>query len=360
MKYFDTTLKGKAILTAVMTATILIGCRTEKINRISADDPEINYMGRIYWNEDGEGEFTYPGTTAMLRFKGTGIGMEASPGSGKFMVEIDGKDPVAVNFTTADSLMTLAENLKDTVHDVRVTYAIEGYEIKPRFRGFLINGELLPAGPRPELKIEFIGNSITCGYGIEDDNPDHDFSYDTENHTMTYAYKAARALDADFNVVARSGIGIYRNYGGPREGEAQTMPLEYDYTMLYNHDHKWDHSKFDPDIICINLGTNDTSENNYDITLYEKHYRDFIAHLRELHPNAKIVLLTGAMLQEQALTDVKTVLDRLASEDSQVYRFDMSPQTGELGYGASWHPSARQAERMAEELIPFLKEMAGK
>ena len=360
MKYSEFSLKGKAMLAAIMTATVVIGCQEAKDNKIKADNPEINYMGRIYWNEDGEGEFTYPGTTAMLRFKGTGIGMEASPGSGKFMVEIDGTDPVAVNFTPTDSLLILAENLKDTIHDVRITYALEGYELKPRFRGFVIEGKLLPAEPRPELKMEFIGNSITCGYGIEDDNPDHDFSYDTENHTMTYAYKTARALEADFNVVARSGIGIYRNYGGSKEGDLQTMPLEYDYTMLYNHDHEWDHSKFHPDIICINLGTNDTSLDNYDIALYEQRYRDFLVHLRELHPQAKIVLLTGAMLQDQALTDVKAVLDRLASEDSQTYRFDMSPQTGELGYGASWHPSARQAERMAEELIPFLQGLAGK
>ena len=355
MKHSACSLKGNAILTILMATSMLIGCQTAKENRIKADNPDINYMGRIHWNEDGEGEFTYPGTTAILRFEGTGIGMEASPGSGKFIVEIDGEPSFPVNFTPSDSLITLAKNLSDTIHDVRITYALEGYELKPRFRGFIIDGKLLPAAPKPELKIEFIGNSITCGYGIEDDNPDHDFSYDTENHTMTYAYKAARALDADFNVVARSGIGIYRNYGGPKEGESKTMPLEYDYTMLYDHEHEWDHSKFDPNIICINLGTNDTSEDNYDIALYEEHYRDFLTHLRGLHPDAKIVLLTGAMLQGQALVDVKMVLDKLAGENTQVYRFDMSPQTGELGYGASWHPSSRQAEKMADELIPFLR-----
>ena len=347
-------------MTVVMASAILFGCQSAKENRISADNADINYMGRIHWNEDGEGEFTYPGTTAILRFKGTSVGMETSPGSGKFMVEIDGKEPFAVNYTPTDSLLTLAENLTDTIHDVRITYALEGYELKPRFRGFVIDGKLLPAEAKPELKMEFIGNSITCGYGIEDDVPEHDFSYETENHTMTYAYKAARALDADFNVVARSGIGIYRNYGGPKEGDRQTMPMEYDYTMLYDHDHEWNHSQFHPDIICINLGTNDTSVDNYDITIYEDRYRDFLRHLRDLHPQAKIVLLTGCMLQGQALTDVKTVLDRLASEDDDAYRFDMSPQTGELGYGASWHPSARQAERMAEELIPFLREVAKK
>ena len=325
--------------------------------RVAAHNPDIAYMGRIHWNENGEGAFNYPGTTAILRFKGTGIGMETTPGSGKFVVEMDDSAPKTVVFSPTDSLLVLADNLNDTVHNVRVTYAIEGFEFHPRFRAFHINGDLLPSAPKPELKIEFIGNSITCGYGIEDDNPNNGFSYDTENHTMTYAHKAARALNADVNIVARSGIGIYRNYGGPKEGDAKTMPLEYDYTQLYDYDNKWDHSQFHPDIICINLGTNDTSEDNYDISLYEKHYRDFLAHLRTLHHDAKIVLLTGAMLQGQALADVKTVLDRLASEDDMIYRFDMSPQTGELGYGADWHPSARQAEKMADELIPYLRNM---
>ncbi len=356
-----TTLKSKATLVITLAFTLsaaLFSCSSKPSRTIvQANDPEINYMGRIYWDEDGSGNFSYPGTSAILRFKGTGIGMETSPGSGKFVVEIDNEKPATVTFTPTDTIQMLAENLKDTIHNVKITYAIEGFEFNPSFRSFIIDGKLLTPAPKPELKIEFIGNSITCGYGIEDDDPTKDFSYDTENHTMTYAYKTAQALNADFNVVARSGIGIYRNYGGPKEGDTKTMPLEYDYTMLYNYDHKWDHSQFEPNIICINLGTNDTSENNYDISLYEQHYRDFLSHLRQLHPKAKIVLLTGAMLQDQALTDVKEVLDKLAAEDAQTYRFDMSPQTGELGYGASYHPSAAQAEKMTEELVPFLRSL---
>lgn len=96
-------------------------------------------------------------------------------------------------------------------------------------------------------------------------------------------------------------------------------------------------------------------KNNYDIYLYERHYRNFLNHLRQLHPNAKIVLLTGPMLNGNALTDVVQVLDKLAAEDDNTYRFDMSPQTGELGYGADYHPSAAQAERMVRELTPFLR-----
>ena len=41
--------------------------------------------------------------------------------------------------------------------------------------------------------------------------------------------------------------------------------------------------------------------------------------------------------------------------DTLAYRFDFSPQTGDLGYGAGWHPSKKQHQRMAEELITFLQ-----
>ena len=63
-------------------------------------------------------------------------------------------------------------------------------------------------------------------------------------------------------------------------------------------------------------------------------------------PQAKIVLLTGPMLHGTALEDVKASLDKLAANADNIYRFDMSEQTGELGYGADYHPSAAQAAKM--------------
>lgn len=339
--------------------TIITACSGSKPLKVNPDDPGIMYMGRILTTDSTAPTFTYPGTTAMLNFEGSGIAMAASPGSGQFMVEIDDYEPFKINFTDRDSIITLVDTLSAGPHSLRVAYAIEGYEKHPEFRGFEISGpgaKMLPAPERPKLRIEFIGNSITCGYGTEADSAQVHFSYDTENHTLGYAYLTARALDADFNIVARSGIGMYRSYGGPREGTPdERMPGEYDYTLLYNHKHFWDHRSFRPDIICINLGTNDMSLDNYDINLYEEAYKKFLAHLRMLQPQAKIVLLTGPMLHGQQLEDVKGVLDRLADKDERIYRFDMSEQTGELGYGADYHPSKAQAAKNAAELTGFLR-----
>ena len=43
--------------------------------------------------------------------------------------------------------------------------------------------------------------------------------------------------------------------------------------------------------------------------------------------------------------------------DRQVYRFDFTPHDGSLGYGADWHPSMRQHEKMANELTPYLRKL---
>ena len=81
-------------------------------------------------------------------------------------------------------------------------------------------------------------------------------------------------------------------------------------------------------------------------------------------PKPKIVLLTGPMMTGRALKDVKRALDTITAErrqagDAEVYRFDLSPQTGALGYGAGWHPSMRQQQKTANELTAYLKVLMG-
>ena len=124
----------------------------------------------------------------------------------------------------------------------------------------------------------------------------------------------------------------------------------------------WDHSLYTPDVVCVNLGTNDTGGGQYDFGLLTDGYRKFVSHLRDIYPKAKIVLLSGSMLSGKPLDDVKRAMDAVVSErkqagDSEVYRFDMSPQTGSLGYGANWHPSMRQQQKMANELTAYLKDL---
>ncbi len=354
----ETRMKTRLLQTILLAGALFASCAGDREITLSASDPHITYMGRTAVTPDGNVAFNYPGVTALLDFEGDSVAMLTSPGSGSWMVEIDSMAPVRINVGATDSVITLGRDLGPGVHRARVAYCIEGYEHHPEIRGFRLpsGATVHPAPVKGGLKMEFIGNSITCGYGTEADSAQVHFSYDTENHCLGYAYLTARALDADFNMVCRSGIGMYRNYNGPREGnDKETMPLEYDYTMLYDHSQPWDFGRFTPDVVCINLGTNDTSTSNYDIDLYEQAYGRFLDRVRANYPEAKIVLLTGSMLSGRELADVTGALDRLASSRQGVYRFDMTPEDGSMGYGADYHPSRARAARMAEELTAYLR-----
>ena len=331
---------------------------------IPADNPNIQYVGRICFDNPKQPRFTFPGVQINARFTGTSLKMLCKPQSGYFMVRIDGAEPFKVAFRgERDSVATLATALPKGEHLVRVMYIIEGYELKPDFRGFVLDkdGELLDAPALPERRIEFIGNSITCGYGNESIEMTDPFEYETENHYYTYAQLTTRNLEAMAHVVARSGIGVYRSYDGPKKGTPENvMTTEYEYTNLYDRSERWDFSRYQPQVVCINLGTNDLSTNNYDVKLLKQAYKQFLKQVRSHNPQAKIVYLCGSMLNGKELDIAKKTLNEVVEEahkdgDNEVYRFDFTPQNGDLYYGASWHPSLWQHQKMAGELTAYLR-----
>ena len=78
--------------------------------------------------------------------------------------------------------------------------------------------------------VEFIGDSITCGYGMDDEVAEHHFVTGTEDATRAYAYCTAQALDADYSLVSISGYGIISGYTATAEEPitAQLIPTYYE------------------------------------------------------------------------------------------------------------------------------------
>ena len=333
---------------------------------ICPTDQHIQYVGRICFDNPQRPRFTFPGVQINAGFTGTSLKMMAKPKSGYFMAQIDEAEPFKVSFMgERDSVVTLATALPKGEHTVRLMYVIEGYELKPEFRGFVLDsdGKMLDAPALSERTIEFVGNSITCGYGDESISCNDPFTYETENHYIGYAQQTCRNLNAVAYVVARSGIGVYRSYGGPKTGTPENvMTTEYEYTNLYDRSERWDFSRYQPKVVCINLGTNDLSTNNYDVKLLKQAYKNFLKQVRQHNPKAKIVYLCGSMLNGKELEIAKQTLNEVVQEanregDKEVYRFDFTPQNGDIGYGADWHPSIWQHQKMAGELTAFLRSL---
>lgn len=357
-------------LTLLAAALISLGAAAQTLQPkgtvVKASDSNIQYVGRIVFNNPDSPMFGYPGTMIRSGFNGTSLKMIAKPNSGYFMAKIDNAEPFKVAFNSKkDSIVSLATALPEGTHQVQLMYISEGYDRKPEFRGFIVDEgkTLAPAPQLPSRRIEFIGNSITCGYGIEALNGDARYEEETANHYYTYAAKAARNLNAQHIAVARSGFGVYRNYNGPRTGDKINMNTEYTHTICYDSTYEWDFSRFTPDVVCINLGTNDTSTTGADPKLLLKGFTDLYDKVRAHYPSAKIVLLSGSMMRgKEDLPMAKKALDETVKYaanrgDKEVYRFDFAPQDGKLGFGASHHPSYYQHEKMAGELTSFLRNL---
>ena len=371
----------KKVLIFALTAMMcqqLMAIKTMPIKGtiISPTDKHIQYTGRISFTNPERPAFNFPGIQIRAAFEGTSLRMMAKPNSGYFMAQIDKAEPFKVAFRgERDSLVTLATALADGVHTVKLMYAIEGYEFFPEFWGFVLDEgkNLVEAPALPSRKIEFIGNSITCGYGNEGLKKEEHFDYATENHYYSYASITARNLDAQHWVVARSGIGAYRNYNGPKTGNPESnMLTQYEHigyawkpelrkeaTFLSE---KWDFNRYQPDVVCINLGTNDLSTSNYDVKLLKQNYHKLLKTVRQHNPKAKIVFLTGTMLYDKEMELQRQILNEVAAEakkagDKEIYRFDMAPISGDEWYGNDWHPNVYMDEKMAGELTAYLRSL---
>lgn len=413
---------NKNFISTIMLQFISIAmfAQTDETCLVKPSDQHITYVGRINDSNPDRSTFTYPGTEIRTAFMGNSIAMKAKPHSGYFMVKIDENEPYKIGFLN-DSIVTLCieknehcGNIKDYsngndcsnnndccnlndcskgnieqcdksngiiassdsgaylnkdlngngkyAHQLTITYIGEGYHTRPEFHGFILNNNtfLTSPAPLPSRKIEFIGNSITCGYGIEAADASAPYTEETANYYFTYAAKTARWLKAQAYVVARSGIGVYRNYNGPKTGDAVNMNTEYKYTMLYDDSQLWDFTRFTPDVVCVNLGTNDTSTEGADSTLLAKGFYNLYKQIRSHYPDAKIIFLSGCMMKGNALKMAKDAMDftmrlALSNGDTNVYRLDFETHDGSLGYGASWHPSMKQHDVMAKQLTSYLK-----
>lgn len=88
---------------------------------------------------------------------------------------------------------------------------------------------------------------------------------DKDNGCYTYAWLAAEEVGADINVIARSGIGMIYSYDSDyfmSEAYKQTYCAETD-KFNYQLNPDWDFSKYIPDIVIINVGTNDVCKPDY-------------------------------------------------------------------------------------------------
>lgn len=331
--------------------------------QIPANDPHLRYSGRFDFSDPKAPKCAWPASTVTLKFKGRAAEVEMVGKKGvAWQVSVDGKPAQVLTNDGNAQVLSLAMDLPEGEHTIALVKRTEPLVGTASIMGFRLNegAELLQAEV-PKRRMEVIGDSISAGFGNEAKDQHEKFTPETENASITYGALAARALGAEYVCVAWSGKKMWPD---------NTIPELYDRILPLDPGSQWDFSKWTPDVVVINLATNDFGPGNPEEEGWVKAYLDFIARVRKNYPKAYIFCATSPMMADayskskDARTTATRYINRVVDEchkagDPRVTMVDLPAQTGALGFGAAWHPSARQHENSAEVLEKAIREKLG-
>ncbi len=354
---------------AILVVLLFNGCafflpqhRPEATGMIDADDPGIQYVGRFDASDPKRVKFDWAGVAICATFQGTSCSVRLSDGADEYAVTVDNRAPKILS-TGADSVYRIASGLPGPgPHTVMIRKRTEPLVGRGTFRGFILDPgcRLLPPKPRPDRRIEFIGNSITSGYGDECDSMASGFRSVEENSTMSYAAMTARAIDADYFLISYSGRGVVRNYGDPNRTSHEPMPELYDRTCFYDSTMKWDFSRWTPQAVVINLGTNDFStEPHPDSAVFTDAYRRLIDRVRTTYPGVTIFCICGPMIGEPCFSYVRETVEseqRREGREKDVFFIGIDETTLLASdWGCDHHPNIYGMQKMMNVIVPEIR-----
>ncbi|MCX7747289.1 MAG: GDSL-type esterase/lipase family protein [Clostridia bacterium] len=323
-------------------------------------EPAVRYIGRFDFSDPAGPKFAWTGSAIIAQFKGTSVSAKlkrVNPYQSEnwLQVKIDDGTTSKIQINK-DGTYQLASGLANGVHRVELMKRTEALAGEVQFLGFEFDneGQLLALPVPAARRIEFIGDSITAGYGNEAPSQGAPFKLEEENGYMTYAAIAARALGAEQVSVCWSGKGVYRDCGTGVAPEIPQIPQLYSRILPDHVNSVWDFS-WKPDVVVINLGTNDFSflhSNLPDKTLFVNAYKEFLETVRNKNTNATIYLTIGPLLSGERLSLIKQYLGEIINErktaGDQKMSFLEFPAVNPEG---AWHPSIRQQQDMAALLV---------
>jgi len=271
---------------------------------IYPDNEALSYSGRIDFSDISKPIISWSGTSISTRFTGTSVAvvLEDQEGNNFFNVIIDGNDktPYILSAKQGYHKYLITTTLSDNDHELEIYKRTEGADGVTIFHGLELehNAKVFAVLEKKTRKIEFFGDSITSGLGIDADPYAGDNDIADKNHYVTYAALVGRALNADVHTISKSGIGLMSNYVGYIDYK---MP-DY-YAQLHGYDNnnsKWDFSSWTPDVVVMNLLQNDKwiyeslETKPTEAEIIEK-YVAFVRKLRATYPNAHIICALGSM-----------------------------------------------------------------
>lgn len=315
----------------------------------------VRLSGRFDRTEPFAPRFSWPGTAVVSRFKGTKLGVRLKDdGKNWFQVILDGEPSAVFKVESGRELYLVAEGVADGVHDVQLYKRTEAEMGETTFLGFDAPTQLLPPTTMPDRRIEFIGDSITAGYGNEGPGALCPYKAEQENEYVTYGAIAARTLGAEHTNLSWSGktVGEMTNF--------------YERTLPSRADLRWDFASWTPQLVVVNVGTNNFAVADPGEARFVQQYTVLIHRIRQVYPAALVVCALGPMLSDGypvgrhnltlARRYLSVAVKLLRTTDARVELLEFPEQKHVNGLGCGFHPSLKTHKLMADQLTSFARE----
>lgn len=233
-------------------------------------------------------------------------------------------------------------------------------------------------------KIEFIGDSITTGEGLAGAVSENDWITAWMALNGNYALVTAAKTDSEIRILSQSGWGVFTSYDNDRNN---ILPKYYDKVCGLAFGQKnevlgarmdYDFSKWQPDFVVVNLGTNDNgsfaspektdpvtgeiwkmhadengNKNPEDLKLFTDAVYAFLKKIRSRNQNAHIIWCYGMVSFELGEEIAGTIEEyRKNEKDEKVHFLKVDSMAGETDEekGSRGHPGRGTHKKAADAL----------
>ena len=342
---------------------IFLSCQEKKEVFVNFSNPEIDYSGRVNFNNKEGAEIYWAGSSIKMNFEGESVSaiLKDESGDNYYNVIIDDKLEAIIQPDTIQKTYTLAYNLSKGKHTVELFRRNDWNRGKTQFFGFKINNhaKLLPKAESTGRKIEFYGDSISVGYANEDTSgADSPLGLNTNNY-LSYAALVSRHYDAKYQCICKSGTGVAVSW------HPLTMSELHNRLVPTQAQSIWDFSLYQPEIVVLNLFQNDSwlvnlpkhkefkkrfgttaPTDKYIVGTYES----LVSKIRNHYPQANIICTLGSMDAVKNGSKWRDFIELAVRnmKDQKIFMHYM-PYNNSKG-----HPSISDHQQMANSLIKFI------
>ena len=265
-----------------------------------------------------------------------------------FYVEIDGKLSY-FEVPQGRTVLTVAQDLTAGKHTIKIHKGTDNKKEVFYIHSVTYTGTLEKA-VLATRRIEFLGDSITAGSGVFFE----DCGYGYTQSWFVYANMVSDAFGAEHYSVANGGWRFHSTFN-----PQSSIATIYDDVSMHDaslgaYDFSWK-----PDVVVINLGTNDaigyrSNKTDYTEESFKENIKIMLDLVREKNPDAQIVWVYGTMLTE-CKDWIQKGVEAYMATDSKVHYVYARGNTD----GRGDHPDFPGHTKVAKTLTEALSEIMG-